>query len=266
MRSMWKGSLSFGLVNIPVKMYTATQGKDIRFNQLHSICHTPIKYQKVCPHCQRSVETDEIVRGYQYESGRYVIIEDDEWEGFTERTSHMVDILRFVELGEIDPIYYDKTYYLEPAETGGKAYSLLQEALSISGKIAVAKITIRSKPSLAVVRTYKGLLALETIFYPDEVRDHTQLAKTRSPVQERELQMALSLIESLTEPFSPEHYGDERRAGLQELIESKIHGQDTVWVNEGQVEVAPLDLLTALQASLQAQQDRLGHGTSEVRH
>ena len=266
MRSMWNGSLSFGLVNIPVKMYTATQAKDLRFNQLHTACHTPIKYEKVCPHCQRAVDGDEIVRGYQYEPGRYVIIQDEEWENFSQKSTRTVDILRFVDLGEIDPIYYDKTYYLEPSETGGKAYALLQEALSISGKIAVAQITIRSKPSLAVVRVYHGLLALETIYYPDEIRDQALVSRSSVPVQERELQMALSLIESLTEPFDPESYSDERRLGLQELIEAKIQGQQTVQIDTVEEERAPIDLLAALQASIQAQHDKLGDHSSGVKH
>ena len=263
MRSMWKGSLSFGLVNIPVKMYTATEHKDIRLNQLHSLCHTPIRYEKVCPSCERAVDSSEIVRGYQYETGRYVIFEDEELESFAEKSSRTIDILRFVELEEIDPIYYDKTYYLEPGETGGKAYALLQEALARSGKIAVAKMTIRSKSSLAVVRVYRSLLALETIFYPDEIRDHTRLAPARVPVQERELQMALSLIESLTEPFQPEHYQDERRLGLQELIEAKIRGREVVLVEPAAADRPTLDLLAALQASLQEQQAK---DTPEVRH
>ncbi|HPT82272.1 MAG TPA: Ku protein [Limnochordia bacterium] len=262
MRSMWKGSLSFGLVNIPVRMYAATQERDIRFNQLHSLCHTPIKYEKVCPRCQRAVEQSEIVRGYQYERGRYVLFTEEELEHFAAQASHTIDILRFVELREVDPIYYDKTYYLEPADTGAKAYALLQEALARSGKIAVAKITMRSKVSLAVVRTYQSLLALETIFYPDEIRDHTQLARPSAAVEERELNMALSLIASLTEPFEPAQYQDERRLGLQELIEAKIRGREVVLVEPTEEALPTLDLLAALQASLQAQQGKGG----EVRH
>ncbi|NLL48512.1 MAG: Ku protein [Firmicutes bacterium] len=259
MRSMWNGSLSFGLVNIPVKMYAATQGKDLRFNQLHTLCHTPIKYEKTCPNCQRRVEETEIVRGYQYEPGHYVIIRDDEWETFSAKSSRTVDILRFVELREIDPVYFHKTYYLEPAETGGKAYSLLQKALSLSGKIAVAEITIRSKPSLAVVRVYDGLMALETIYYPDEIRDQARLAINPLPVQDRELEMALSLIESLTEPFRPEQYSDQRRQGLLELVEAKIRGQETVQLDQrGEEQSAPIDLFAALQASIQAQQEKEG--------
>lgn len=267
MRSMWNGSLSFGLVNIPVKMYAATQGKDLSFNQLHRLCHTPIKYEKVCSNCQRAVDGTEIIRGYQYESGRYVIIEDEEWESFAEKSTRTVDILRFVEMGEIDPIYYNKTYYLEPSETGGKAYALLQEALSISGKIAVAQITIRSKPSLAVVRVYQGLLALETIYYPDEIRDQGQLVGKNVPVQERELQMALSLIASLTEPFDPKQYSDERRSGLEELIAAKVRGQEIVLVDKAPQDAgAPIDLLAALQASIQAQHEKLGADSGGVKH
>lgn len=263
MRSMWKGSLSFGLVNIPVRMYTATQSRDIRFKQLHSVCHTPIKYEKVCPSCHRAVDSGEIVRGYQYETGRYVLFDEEELEAFTQQRSHTIDILRFVELSEIDPIYYEKTYYLEPADTGTKAYTLLQEALRLSGKTAVAKMTIRSKSSLGVVRVYEGLLVLETIFYPDEIRDHTQLVPAQVAVDERELQMALSLIQSLTEPFRPQDYQDDRRLGLEELIEAKIRGREVVSVEPEADTLPTLDLLAALQASLQAQQGKQG---PEVRH
>ncbi len=266
LRSMWNGSLSFGLVNIPVKMYAATQSKDLSFNQLHRACHTPIKYEKVCPNCRQTVDNADIVRGYQYEPGRYVIIQDEEWGNFAEKSTRTVDILRFVDLREIDPIYYNKTYYLEPSETGGKAYALLQEALSISGKIAVAQITIRSKPSLAVVRVYHGLMALETIYYPDEIRDQAQLMGKSVPVQERELQMALSLIESLTEPFEPEQYSDERRLGLQELIAAKVQGKEIVMVDQAEDASAPVDLMAALQASIQAQQAKLGDDSGRVRH
>ena len=266
MRSMWNGSLSFGLVNIPVKMYTATQKKDLRFNQLHKLCHTPIKYEKTCPSCQRAVDEGEIVRGYQYEPGHYVIIQDEEWDDFTAKSSRTVDILRFVELSEIDPVYYHKTYYLEPSETGGKAYSLLQKALSISGKIAVAEITIRSKPSLAVIRVYHDLLALETIYYPDEIRDQARLSVAPLLVQERELEMALSLIENLTEPFEPDQYSDQRRLGLLDLVEAKIRGQETVLVDQEDEQRAPVDLLAALQASIQAQHEKAGNSSSGVKH
>lgn len=263
MRSMWKGSLAFGLVNIPVRMYTATENRDIRFNQLHSLCHTPIKYEKVCPTCRRAVDTSEIIRAYQYEPGRYVTFSPEELEGFAEASSHTIDILRFVELSQVDPIYFDKTYFLEPTETGGRAYALLRAALAKAGKIAVARITIRTKSSLAVVRVYESLLALETIFFPDEIRDHTSLARVQAPVDERELQMALTLIEGLSEPFRPEDYRDERRLGLLELIEAKVRGREVVTVQPEDEAMPTLDLLAALQASLKEQQAKEGTG---IRH
>lgn len=267
MRSMWKGSISFGLVNIPVKMYAATEEKSVRFNQLHTLCHTPIKYEKVCPHCRRPVASKEIVRGYEYESGQYVLVTDEEWESFSQRSTKTVDILRFVELAEIDPIFFNKTYYLEPSETGGKAYLLLKEAMSGAGKIAVAKITIRSKPSLAVMRVFREILALETIFYPDEIRDEKSLEReTGAELQPRELDMALSLITSLTEPFRPEEYSDERRTALLEFLENKIQGQDVAVTRPSQRELPAVDLMTALEASLQARKAELEDFSGEVRH
>ncbi len=268
MRSMWKGSISFGLVNIPVKMYTATQEKQIRFNQLHNLCHTPIKYAKVCPHCERKVEEEEIVRGYEYEKGRYVVLTDEELEGFRQRSTGTVDILRFVDLHEIDPVYFNKTYYLEPSETGGKAYLLLKQALSTSGRIAVAQITIRSKSSLAVIRTYHNILALETIFYPDEIRSADRLNVSASaPINEQELTMARSLIDSLTEPFQPEHYSDERRVEMLRLIEGKIEGREFAPAPSGTAKEPAIDLLAALEASLQhASRKGLDDFSDGVRH
>lgn len=252
MRSMWKGSISFGLVNIPVRMYTATQEKQLRFNQLHNLCQTPIKYEKVCPHCARKVEEEEIVRGYEYEKGQYVVLTNEELENFRQRSSGMVDILRFVDLKEIDPVYFNKTYYLEPSDTGGKAYLLLKEALASSKRIAVAQITIRSKSSLAIIRTYQNVLALETIFYPDEIRASERLdTRTSVPVSEKELEMAISLIDSLTEPFQPEHYTDERRREMLQLIEEKIAGKDILTARPIDEKEPAIDLLAALEASLQ---------------
>lgn len=268
MRSMWKGSISFGLVNIPVKMYSATQSKTVRFNQLHYLCYTPIKYQKICPQCGREVLPQEIVRGYEYEKGRYVVITDEEWAQFEEEFSRTVDILRFVDLREIDPVFFDKTYYLEPSETGGKAYALLREAMFQSGKIGVARITIRSRSSLAVVRVYGNTLTLETIFYPDEIRNTEGLqTAVGASIQEKELTMAISLINSLTEPFQPEQYEDIRRLGLLELIESKITGEDTYAAHPAKRGANVIDLMSALEASLQAQQDReIKDYGEEVRH
>lgn len=252
MRSMWKGSISFGLVNIPVRMYTAAEDKDVRFNQLHAECHTPIKYQKHCPHCQTVVNQEEIVRGYEVQKGQYVVISDEEWEQFQGTLSRTVDILRFVELSEIDPVYFNRTYFLEPAETGEKAYRLLTEAMAQTRKIGVASITIRSKEALAAVRVYQGGLALETMYYPDEIRSISRLKIPDNAVVEKELAMAIALIESLTEPFQPEQYIDERRQGILELIEKKVAGQTNVVNVPEQGGIAVADLMAALEASIRA--------------
>ncbi|NLJ79651.1 MAG: Ku protein [Firmicutes bacterium] len=264
---MWKGSVSFGLVNIPVKMYTAVQEKRIRFNQLHAVCHTPIKYEKVCPRCKREVDSGEIVRGYEYDRGRYVTITAQEWQQFSEQAKKAIEILRFVKLEEIDPVFFNKTYYLEPGETGAKAYSLLKEALFTSGKIAVAQITIRSKTSLAVIRVYQEILVLETVFYPDEIRDQTRLnIEEGLALEQKELEMARSLITALTEPFRPQDYSDQRRKEILGFIESKIEGQETVAVQPRPEAAASIDLMAALEASLLARQKETNGVPEETRH
>ncbi|NLM40103.1 MAG: Ku protein [Firmicutes bacterium] len=252
MRSMWKGSISFGLVNIPVRMYAAVEDKEVRFNQLHAVCHTPIKYQKICPNCEKVVEQDEIVRGYEIQKNEYVVITDEEWEHFQGTLSRTVDILRFVDLRDIDPVYFDRSYYLEPAETGAKAYRLLVAAMQQAGKIGIASITVRTKQALAAVRVYEGALALETMHYPDEIRSITRLDIPETAVVEKELAMAVSLINSLTEPFRPEEYVNERRRGLLELIESKAAGETHVVTTPAAQNQAVADLMAALEASLKA--------------
>jgi DNA end-binding protein Ku len=251
MHTMWKGSISFGLVNIPVKMFAATEDKDIRFKYIHNECKTPIKYEKVCPTCKKEITQDDIVRGYEYEPGRYVVIDDKDLESLKKSTGRSIEILDFVNLEEIDPIYFIKSYYLSPQETGEKAYNLLREAMNQTGRIAIAKITIRDKQSLAAVRVYKNLLVMETIFYPDEVRDMAQVPNipAAEKVDEKELAMATQLIGNLTTEFDPEKYTDEYRKELMELIHKKIEGDEVVQPQEAPQRNV-IDLMQALQESL----------------
>lgn len=252
MRTMWTGSISFGLVNIPIKMYTATENKDIRFRYLHKKCKTPIKYEKKCPTCNEPIHEEDIVRGYEYEPGHFVILSEDDFKTVETEVQHKsIDILDFVHLKEIDPIYFDKSYYLAPQETGGKAYHLLREVMANTGKIAIAKITIRSKQSLAALRIYQNALVLETIFYPDEVRDVTLVPgiPEGTELDQKEMDIATQLVENLTAKFDPDKYKDNYREALIALIDSKIKGKE--------VHVAPeaehrnvIDLMEALQASL----------------
>ncbi|KZE53181.1 Ku protein [Brevibacillus parabrevis] len=252
MHTVWKGSISFGLVNIPVRMFTATEERDIRFRQLHKECNTPIKYTKMCPHCQREVDASEIVRGYEYEKGHFVMINDEDLEAITPETRRAIEILDFVDLSEIDPVYFDKSYFLSPQDTGEKAYALLRAAMGQSGKIAIAQVTMRNRQSLAVIRLYEHCMMLETIFYPDEVRPVNQvpaLPEATIPLAENELKMATELIGNMTVPFDPAKYTDEYRSELQKMIEKKLEGQE--------IATAPtvartnvIDLMQALKESL----------------
>jgi len=259
---MWKGSISFGLVNIPVKMFAATEDKDIRFKTLHKKCRTPIRQERVCPTCQETISPDDLVRGFEYEPGRFVLIDDEDLEAIKPATAKTAEILDFVDLREIDPIYFDKSYYLAPQENSGhKAYSLLCQAMQKTGRIAVAKITIRNKQSLAVIRVLNNILILETIFYPDEVRPVSLIPGIPQDVriEERELAMAEQLIENLTTEFRPEKYRDEYREELLELIRKKAEGEEIVSAPEAPQRNV-VDLMAALQASLQQTQEMRKQG------
>lgn len=254
MHTMFKGSISFGLVNIPIKMFAATEDKDVRFRTLHKACHSPIKYEKKCPTCQLEIHQEDIVKGFEYEPGRFVIVTEADLETVaSEVHARVIDILDFVNLSEIDPIYFDKSYYLAPQEIGAsaKAYRLLGQAMKDVGKIAIAKITIRNKQTLAALRVFEDVLILETIFYPDEVRSISLIPglPEQMDADPKELDIAEKLIENLTEKFNPTKYKDDYREALKAFIDQKIQGKE--------VEIAPdapernvIDLMEALKASL----------------
>ncbi|WP_232696980.1 non-homologous end joining protein Ku [Brevibacillus daliensis] len=252
MHTVWKGSISFGLVNIPIRMFTATEDRDIRFRQLHAECHTPIRYSKHCPTCDREIGTDEIIKGFEYEKGNFVIITAEDLEKIAPDTRRAIEILDFVNLAEIDPIYFDKSYFLSPQETGEKAYSLLRAALEKTKKIAIARITIRNKESLAAVRIYEHGMVLETIFYPDEVRDVSlvpALPAQDIALVETELDMAVQLITNMSQPFDPTKYKDEYREDLQQLIQKKLEGKEIATAPSAP-RTNVLDLMQALKESL----------------
>jgi len=252
MHTVWKGSISFGLVNIPVKMFTATEDKDIRFKYIHKECHTPVKYKKMCPACNKEVQPDDIVKGYEYEPGKFVILTEEDFESIETKGEKAVEIIDFVKLEEVDPIYFDKTYFLAPQETGGKAYTLLREALSGKDRIAVAKITIRERESLAVIRVYNNVIVLETIFYPDEVRDFKQVPGVPENLQttKAELDMAVQLIENLTAVFNPDKYIDTYRERLVGRINAKVEGKEIV-VSKDTEKDNVVSLMEALKQSIQ---------------
>lgn len=253
MHTMWKGSISFGLVNIPIKLHTATEDKDIKLRTLHNKCHAPIKYEKICSVCEEEVKPDDIVKAYEYTKGKFVVLDNEELEKLRkENEDKAVEIIDFVKMEQIDPIYYDRSYYMSPSEGGGKAYSLLRKALLESQKVGLAKIIIRSKEQLAVIRVYENVLVMETIHYPDEVRKAGDVPSvpTEDKVTERELDTAIMLIDQLTSDFNPEKYTDDYRTALLELIESKRNGQETVSAATKEVASNVTDLMAALQASI----------------
>lgn len=252
MRNLWKGAISFGLVHVPVKLYAATERKDIRFNYLHEKCRTPVRYERVCPSCETEVPMEEIVKGYEYEKGKYVILRDEDFESIPLETAKTVEILNFASLREIDPIYFDKSYYLAPGDGGQKAYELLRQAMQKSDKVAVARVIIRSKESLAALRVYGDVILMETMFYPDEIRGTQLMPETgyRAEVHENEFKMAVSLIDSLTEPFNPEQYSNRYRKALHELIDAKITGEEVETVPRAETGKV-VDLMDALKASIE---------------
>ncbi|WP_246938501.1 Ku protein [Bacillus pinisoli] len=258
MHTMWKGSISFGLVNIPIKLFSATEDKDIKLRTLHKECHTPIKYEKVCPNCEKEVEAEDLIKGYEYVKGKFIMISDEELASLKEEHEEKsVEIIDFVNLEEIDPIYFSRSYYMGPGENGNKAYALLREALQKSGKIGIAEITIRSKQQMAVVRVYKNTLVMETIHYPDEVRNVEEVPSVPENVEinPKELDTAIMLIDQLTTEFQPDKYKDDYREAVHGLIQEKINKNEGTTAKEAP-RTNVVDLMSALQASIERTKDK----------
>jgi len=258
MRSIWSGAISFGLVNIPVKLYPATGSRRVTFHLLHNLCGSRIRYRKWCPVCDREVGPEDLVRGYEYARGQYVIVREEELERLPVPTKRTIEILDFVQSEEIDPVYYDTAYYLEPDRGGEKAYRLLMAAMAERRRIAVAKVTLCTRETLAALRGYQGrALVLSTMYYPDEIRPVAEIpGLARQPdLQERELELAVHIIDNLSGPFEPTRYTDEYREALQELIARKIEGREVSYAPE-EPRAPVIDLMEALKRSLEATERR----------
>ena len=254
-RSIWSGVITFGMVSIPVKLYPATQDKDVSFHQLHGPDHSRIKYKRFCATEDVEVESDDIVRAYEVSKDQYVEIDDEDLEQLPLPAKHTIELSAFVKADEIDPIYYEKTYYLEPEDTGLKPYALLMKVLEKKGVTGVATIAIRNKESLCALRPHDATLLLETLHYPDEIREREfQLENTA--VNDRELAVAGTLVDALEEKFDPGKYRDHYREALLELIASKTEGREVV-SPEPEAAGAPVtDLMAALRASIEAAKGR----------
>ncbi|MBY7736784.1 non-homologous end joining protein Ku [Paenibacillus polymyxa] len=253
MHTVWKGAISFGLVHVPVKMFSATEDKDISMRYIHKECGSPLSYVRKCPVCDKEVEWEEIGKGYEYEKGKFVMFDKEELEQVSGQADKNIVILDFVDLQEIDPIYFQKTYYLSPDQAGSNAYKLLMNAMKDTGKIGISQISIRSKSSLAAIRVLDECLAVETMFYPDEIRPIAQVPNLpgQEEVKEKELTMAKMLIEQLSTPFDAAKYTDQYRERLLDLIQHKVAGEE-VRIAPTQPQTNVVDLMAALQASIEA--------------
>jgi DNA end-binding protein Ku len=240
------------MVVIPVKLFTATEDKDISFHLIHEECGSRIKQVRWCPVDDKEVPYNELARGFEYAKGQHVILTDEDFEKLPLASKHTIELTSFVDASEIDPVYYEKSYYLEPTEVGVKPYALLLRALEEKGLTAVAKLAIRNKERLCALRPAAGTLMLETLFYPDEIREErAQFDDVQ--ISDAEMKMALSLIDAYSEEFEPAKYHDEYREALMELIEAKLSNQEIVV----QPEPTPsnvTDLMAALRASVEAAQ------------
>jgi len=253
MRSIWKGAVSFGLVTIPVAMYSATENRTPKFKQLRESDHSAIRYKRVAEADGEEVQWGEIVKGYEIDRGRYVVFTDEELEAATpDAGAKLVDVVQFVDASEIDAIFYKQTYYLAPEHMGVKAYRILTSALADAGKVALAKVSIREKQHMAALRVNDGVLVMETMFWPDEVRaaEFDEL-DTEIEIQPEEEAMASSLIENLTRDFDPSEWVDTTREAVEELAAKKVAGEEIV-APEAPEPTKVVDLLEALKASVEA--------------
>ncbi|MFE9915320.1 Ku protein [Micromonospora sp. NPDC005553] len=253
MRAIWKGAVSFGLVSIGVKLYSATEEKDIRFHQVHREDGGRIRYKRTCSVCGEEVTYDDIAKGYDIGGGEMVILTDEDFADLPLTSSRAIDVLEFVPAEQVDPILYNKAYFLEPEGAATKPYVLLRDALIDSERVAIVKVALRQREQLATLRVREGVLLLNTMLWPDEIRTPDfgfldEDLKVRPP----ELAMASSLIDSMTGEFEPDVFTDDYRAALQEVIDAKVEGREVVQPEE--VEEAPaaaVDLMAALKASVE---------------
>ena len=254
-RAMWKGAISFGLVTIPVAVYPRPK-KSLKFNQLHDEDMGRIRYKRVCSVDGEEVEFEHIVKGYEVEKDKYVVMTDEDFDAVPVESSRAIDIQQFVDLEEIDPILFKKSYYLVPDETGAKAYALLRKALSDERKVGIAKVSFRDKEHLSALRFKDDVFVLETMYWPDEVRAaEFDTVPADEKVRENEVDMARSLIESLTEPWNPGAFTDAYREAMLEIVEKKLAGEPI----EAPPEEAParvVDLMEALKASVAAAKEK----------
>jgi len=268
-RSLWTGAITFGLVNIPVRLYVAVREKTIAFHMLHDQDHVRLQRKMVCPKDGKEVHNEHVVKGYEVSPGQYVIVKESELEAAAPRKSKTIEIEDFVALDEIDPVYFDRPYYIVPQEQGAKAYRLLVESMEKSKKVGIARFVMRAKEYLCALRPQDGALILETMHFNDEVIpvDKVDGVPHKSKVDDRELKMASQLIDSLTTKFKPEKYHDTYREAVQEIIEKKAEGEEIVTQPEvSEKKGRATNLMAALEASLASAKSAAGGKNGSSHH
>lgn len=255
------------MVSIPVRLFPATGSRDITFHMVHAVCHTRIRQLRWCPHCQREAPYAEIVRGYEYAPDQYVVLTEQDFDSIPVPGKHTIRLDAFVSESEIDPVYYERSYYLQPDEAGRKAFRLLTEALKTKSRAAVAVIALRERERPCVVRSFgESVLMLETLYYPDEVRASPQQEAPGPEVTKAEVDMALLLVDALSDSFSPERYHDKTRDALMEVIEAKLQGKQEFRSAAPEAPANIIDLTAALRASIEsAKRARSAAPTAERR-
>lgn len=250
--STWKGFLTFGLISIPIRLSPAARTERISFNQLHKECHTRLKQPLFCPTCNRMVERSEVEKGYEYEDGQYVLFTPEELDKVEPESARSMEILEFVKLDEIDPVFFDSSYYAAPEEGGAKAYRLLAEAMQQSGYAGIAKVTMHNRENIVIIRARDHGLTLHTMFYTNEIRSAESAGADKVEVKEQERTLATQLIENLAAKFEPDKYRDTYQESLRALVAAKTAGREVTAT--AHATIAPvIDLMDALKKSLAKQ-------------
>jgi DNA end-binding protein Ku len=262
MRSIWNGAISFGLVTIPVKLYAATEEKDVSFHQVHAADGGRVRIRRVCSIDGEEVSYSDIAKGYELPSGEVVILTNEDFADLPLASSRIIDVLQFVPLEQVDPIYFARSYYLEPDEPATKAYKLLCEALERSGRVGLVKIALRQRESLATLRVLGGVLVLEMMLWPDEIRKAAfESLDQKAELRPQELEMASTLIDALAGDFEPELYTDAYREALKSLIDAKVEGRELIAPPAAEERGVVVDLMAALEKSVEvARRQRAGNG------
>lgn len=248
--SVWSGYLTFGLISMPVRLYSGARGTRISFHMLHRDDNVRVKQQLFCPQDERAIERSEIVKGYEYRKGEYVVIEPEEIKKIEPKTAKAMEILEFVKQEEIDPVYFESSYYLAPDEAGKKPYTLLSRAMEDSGFVAIAKLAMHNREYTVFLRPYNGGLMLHTMYYQQEIREAPQISSDNANIKDGELKVAHQLIEALASHWEPEKYHDTFEENLKKLIKARMAGGEITAVEKPKKQAPPTDLMAALRQSL----------------